>query len=445
MLVLAGALTPALTHPSPNGLVGNSCRWLHRPQFLLRSSIVCSEQQQPELDERQAAIMKAQGYAWDPERRRWFRGDPSTRVRRAAECRSGSRCARFVNADGSTAACGPAVCKGIRELEGALQVARDAALGTDEDETRAFNLELKDTLAAPWAPYAWAAAQVGGGLLLAQAASAQGVALWPASLEATMGSVLLGLAAAPPLVIAHRRLRKVHAGAGVEGSAGQLERLLADSAIGSHALPSPWEFRLDEASASWRRLALLFELVATSNVNLALHGVLQPSACRAFSMGAEGPPGAPAAAVALILLASLPAVSEAYFFGDPLLDGLPAELAECERLSRGAESLFLMKAAPSAGPQEAAASAEALRSLAAGWSARFGAEGASVANRATDAALAAAATVALTGLAWQLSGGESMLAPLLANAVATADAYLWSADPEAARASVKLPEACTGL
>ena len=282
MLVLAGALTPALTHPSPNGLVGNSCRWLHRPQFLLRSSIVCSEQQQPELDERQAAIMKAQGYAWDPERRRWFRGDPSTRVRRAAECRSGSRCARFVNADGSTAECGPAVCKGIRELEGALQVARDAALGTDEDETRAFNLELKDKLAAPWAPYAWAAAQVGGGLLLAQAASAQGVALWPASLEATMGSVLLGLAAAPPLVIAHRRLRKVHAGAGVEGSAGQLERLLADSAIGSHARPSPWEFRLDEASASWRRLALLFELVASSNVNLALHGVLQPSACRAF-------------------------------------------------------------------------------------------------------------------------------------------------------------------
>ena len=53
------------------------------------------------LDERQAAIMKAQGYQWDAERRRWYRGDPTRRVR--AECRSGGRFIRFVDAEGETA------------------------------------------------------------------------------------------------------------------------------------------------------------------------------------------------------------------------------------------------------------------------------------------------------------------------------------------------------
>ena len=63
-------------------------------------------------------------------------------------------------------------------------------------------------------------------------------------------------------------------------------------------------------------------------------------------------------------------------------------------------------------------------------------------RRAADAALAAAATAGLAGLAFQLSGGESALAPIVANAVATCDAYLWGADAEAGRASVRLPEAC---
>ena len=45
--------------------------------------------------------MKAAGYQWDAERKRWFRGDLSRRVR--AEMRSGGRAARFVHgADGET-------------------------------------------------------------------------------------------------------------------------------------------------------------------------------------------------------------------------------------------------------------------------------------------------------------------------------------------------------
>ena len=128
--------------------------------------------------------------------------------------------------------------------------------------------------------------------------------------------------------------------------------------------------------------------------------------------------------------------------GDPRLDGLPAELAAAARLRRNAESFFWMKAAPGASAQDAATSAEALRALATGWEERFGAGGAPVERRAADAALAAAATVALTGLAFRLSGGESVLAPIVANAVATCDAYTWGADPDAGRANVRLPEAC---
>ena len=67
------------------------------------------------LDERQAAIMKAQGYQWDAERRRWYRGDPARRVR--AECRSGGRFVRFVDAEGENLqACGLQIIGSIAEL-----------------------------------------------------------------------------------------------------------------------------------------------------------------------------------------------------------------------------------------------------------------------------------------------------------------------------------------
>ena len=423
------------------------------------AAIQCSAKEPPKLDERQAAIMKAQGYLWDAERGRWFRGDPSTRDRRAAECRSSCRCVRFVESSGRTAQCGPAVQKAVRQLESALQTARTEALGTDEDATRAFNLEIKDKLASKWAPYAWGVAQLAGGLLLSQVASAQGATLLPTSFEGVVSSTLLGLATALPLSFAHRKLRSVHSGAGVEGSIGQLERILADSiCLQSHALPAPWESRLDQTSeeaAAWRRMALLLELVATSNSIVLLHGALQPAATKqaatllveatgAYGGGAfafVAPFCVPLFAIGLVSL--LPALSELYFFGDPLLDGVPAELDAASRLARNADSLFLMKAAPSAAPEEATASATALRALAAGWEQRFGAGGASVASRAADAALAAAGTAVLTGTAWQLGGGH-LLAPLLANGVATCDAYLVSADAESARASVLLPEACDG-
>ena len=46
----------------------------------------------PELEERQAAIMRARGFRWEAKRRAWVRGQPRERL----ECRSGGRllCAR---------------------------------------------------------------------------------------------------------------------------------------------------------------------------------------------------------------------------------------------------------------------------------------------------------------------------------------------------------------
>ena len=80
--------------------------------------------------------------------------------------------------------------------------------------------QVKDKLASRWAPSVWALSQLACGLLLAQAAAVQGVAPLPPSAEGAATSALWGLAAAAPLTLAHRRLRAVHGGAGVEGSVG---------------------------------------------------------------------------------------------------------------------------------------------------------------------------------------------------------------------------------
>jgi hypothetical protein len=233
----------------------------------------------PQLDERQAAIMKAQGYSWDG--KRWFRGDPASRDRRAAECRSSTRVARFIDRqDGETVAqCGSAVRKATQRLEKVMQEARDEALSVDE-RSRAINIRIKDRLASKWAPYAWTAFQLALGLGLALASStaqwgaaaALGEAPWAVEtlLDAVetgdaVGGVLtaagIGLAFAPVATVARRQLRGCHSAKGLEGSVGQLERILADSAAGSHALPAPWEWRCGGDTA-WPYLALLFEVCA---------------------------------------------------------------------------------------------------------------------------------------------------------------------------------------
>ena len=418
----------------------------------------CAE---PPLEERQAAIMRAQGYSWDADRSRWFRGDPATRERRAAECRSGTRVARWVNPDGSLAQCDEPVHSATQRLETLLQDARESALDVS-DQTRAFELEIKDKLMDPLASVYWAAAQVAIGiLLLYQLDAIEASRLAYASLDASLDASLVGASVAPsvslvleapltevalgvlialPLTLTHRHLRRCHTAAGTEADVGQLERVLADGALGSHALPAPWEWR--GRSTPWRCFACALELLATSNALVALHGVAQPAIATAL---ATALPSSLATALALLTSALLPAARELYFVGDPLVDGLPAELEAAARAARTADAFFLMSGASEAtSAEEAAAAAAALRALATGWSERFG-DGASAA-RPWRAAAAAAAFSALVGTAalaggaleWGAGGGSPLLAPLVANACATVDAYLWSCDPEASTARVCL-------
>ena len=56
---------------------------------------------------------------------------------------------------------------------------------------------------------------------------------------------------------------------------------MADSALGSYALPAPWEWRCSEGA--WRGLALTLGVVGSSNVLLLLHGLLQPTVAATFS------------------------------------------------------------------------------------------------------------------------------------------------------------------
>ena len=235
LITSAFALSPGQTRGAA-GHVWRGRTTVSLPRAAVVRCYVPPGNEEPELDERQAALMKAQGFKWDSERRRWFRGDPSSRVRRAAECRSSSRTARFVDAStGEAAACGEAVSEATKRLEKILQDARDEALEVDEG-TRASDLRIKDKLAAPWAPYAWAVAQLAIGGALYQAASidwgataALGELRWseaaplPAAGD-TLRTVAIGLACAPPLILAQRRQRACHSGAGVEGSSGQARR-----------------------------------------------------------------------------------------------------------------------------------------------------------------------------------------------------------------------------
>ena len=82
----------------------------------------------------------------------------------------------------------------------------------------------------------------------------------------------------------------------------------------------------------------------------------------------------------------------------------------------------------------AAASAAALRVLAAGWQERFG-----HASEATlRQPLCAGAAGLLSAVIWQLADG-AMAAPLVAHACVVADSYLWGCDGGRATVELELP------
>ena len=165
----------------------------------------------PVLDERQAAIMKAQGYQWDAERRRWYRGDPARRVR--AECRSGGRFVRFVDAEGETATgCSQAVTAAVERFASVVQSAREESVSLD----READLDFKNRLSSKLAPAVWLTLQA----LTLAAAQASLAPHWGAD-DAARG-VAVGLAAAPALVWLRRQQAAVLPG--VEADDGALER-----------------------------------------------------------------------------------------------------------------------------------------------------------------------------------------------------------------------------
>ena len=126
------------------------------------------------LDERQAAIMKAQGYQWDAERRRWYRGDPARRAR--AECRSGGRFVRFVDAEGETATgCSPAVTAAVERFASVVQSAREESVSLD----READLDFKNRLSSKLAPAVWLTLQA----LTLAAAQASLAPHWGARLQ----------------------------------------------------------------------------------------------------------------------------------------------------------------------------------------------------------------------------------------------------------------------
>ncbi|KAG8458412.1 hypothetical protein KFE25_004553 [Diacronema lutheri] len=397
--------------------------------------------QQP--DERQAAALRAMGYAWDG--KRWGRGDLTSRERARASARSGNRFARLVDGDASAHAPSrsAAALAAVSRFEALLQAAREGALSSNE-ASRAANLRVKELVAHPLAPAGWLCAQLGTIGALANAAGVDVAA------ELARGATPLALGAG---VVAGGAVAACRAAGravqpGVEEPDGALERLLADAAEGAHALPTPAHFRFE--SAGWRARALGAELVAAVTATLALQACVQ-AACLGTGVAnalawrlvdaSDGSELAQHAALlgpaAAALLAALPAAARGALHAAPPLDGIDAECAAAARAKRGAASYFSMCPPRDGGePDDAAA---ALCALADGWLSKF--ERPAAASPAVGAQAASAFGASLAcALAWQLSGG-ALAAPFLARAIAALDAYALRPNAEAARATIILPAA----
>ena len=114
--------------------------------------IMAADPPPPELDERQAAFMKARGFTWNAKTRSWIQGDPQ-RARRL-ECRSSARVLRW---NGDQQLIPDAALTTIREattrFETALREAREEAIGKDETDKK-IALYIKDKIGAWYAPLA---------------------------------------------------------------------------------------------------------------------------------------------------------------------------------------------------------------------------------------------------------------------------------------------------
>ena len=378
--------------------------------------VMAADPPPPELDERQAAFMKARGFTWNAKTRSWIQGDPQ-RARRL-ECRSSARVLRW---NGDQQLIPDATLTTIREattrFETALREARQEAIGKDETDKKIAHY-IKDKIGEWKAPLVWLAVQVAIFAYLFESLS-------PPLLTTDFGFFLpaaIGLAFAP-LLSSLRRERWVRQ-PGVEDGDGALERLLVDAALDSYALPAPFEWRASEPT--WRICSLLAESIAQLNMVTFWHGGLQAGVVGA----ASGPLGdAPAAALGIVIVACS-AVARAVYFYEDVLDGIPAELETAERLRDRAESYYGMTATSE---EEAAVAIRTTRAMADGWLDKFG-----IARDAKLTQLTLSfVSAALCGVAFELSG-RSILGPSLALAFAAVDTYVLRPDPELTRVTLEL-------
>lgn len=398
--------------------------------------------QQP--DERQEQMLRQMGYEWDGTK--WFRGNKDAYVRGRASVKSANRFARFVAAadDDLSRATGtmvpatsPAALAASRRLEEVLRAARKDALPERSDSAKAFDRDIKNALSEPSALPFWLSVQVVV-LLLLSVISGTDLAREIGNLPQTM---VIG--AAGGIVAAECRSKSRKCQPGIEEPTGRIERLLADGAIGSIALPEAHHVRY--GNNTWKALALGGEALASTNVALLMNGIAQPAALiiankvfvwqlvKATSGQYIGQYVAVIGAVGSIGIVALPSLIRALIRASGPIDGISAECEAASSAARGAGAYYNMSP-----PREADARdcAECLRRIGEGWVDAFGETSNGARYEFPIAAFFESAAYATT---YYASGG-SVIAPILARLLTAIDTYAVRCDPEACRANISLPD-----
>ena len=316
-----------------------------------------------------------------------------------------------------------AVRKAVERCEAALQEARDEAIQTS-DSDRKITLKIKDRISSTWAPYVWVLVQSISSACLLRAVSPGHIA------DASQVGISLAIGASfAPILSALRRARWARQ-PGMEDGEGALERLLVDAALGSYALPAPWEWRASEAR--WGASAALAESIASVNVVLFWHAGVQASVAR---VGTEAIGPLEGTAMGMFAVVAAAAARCTYFY-DRALDGAPAELAAARRLAQRAEGYYAMT---STSDEARRAAVHATEALAEAWARKFAVGDGLVGDDLVEQLALASASAGVCALAWELSG-QSAIAPIVALALCAADVYLLRPDPELTAVTVLLDD-----
>ena len=387
-------------------------------------------------------MLKQMGYKWDGTK--WFRGDKDTYVRGRASVKSGNRFARFVvdtstEATTMTPATSPAALAASRRLEEVLRAARKDAMPERSESTKSLDRDIKNALCEPSAPPFWLSVQVIVLLVLSVISGTD----WAKEIgNLSLQTVAIGIAGG--IVGAECRSISRKCQPGVEEPTGRVERLLADGAIGSIALPEAQHVRY--GNSTWRALALGGEAIASTNVALLMNGIVQPAALtiankvfvwqlvKSTSNMDIGQYIAVSGAVGSIAIVALPSLIRALVRVSGPVDGISAECEAASSAATTASAYYNMSPPRDADPIDAA---RCLSSLAEGWVDKFRLASNGARYKYPIAVFVESAAYATT---YYASGG-SIVAPLLARLMGSIDTYTMRVDPEACRANVSLPDA----